>query len=248
MGLRLEICVDSVESAINAQIAGADRVELCGNLLEGGTTPGYGSIISARNNLDIGLHVIIRPRGGDFLYSDLELDIMRRDIEMCGESGADGVVLGILHPGGTIDVDRTARLIEFANPMQVTFHRAFDMCNDPVSGLEDVIASGVTRLLTSGQKNRAQDGMELIRELVIQAGERLIIMPGGGIDETNVALIASVTRVKEIHLTGRKTIDSGMIFRRQGLNMGGVQGIPEFSMKVADVEKITDIVNILKQK
>jgi copper homeostasis protein len=248
MGLRLEICVDSVESAINAQIAGADRVELCGNLLEGGTTPGYGSIISARNNLDIGLHVIIRPRGGDFLYSDLELDIMRRDIEMCGEAGADGVVLGILHPGGTIDVDRTAKLIEFANPMQVTFHRAFDMCNDPVSGLEDVIASGVTRLLTSGQKNRAQDGMELIRELVIQAGERLIIMPGGGIDETNVALIASVTRVKEIHLTGRKTIDSGMIFRRQGLNMGGVQGIPEFSRKVADVEKITDIVNILKQK
>lgn len=248
MGLRLEICVDSVESAINAQIAGADRVELCGNLPEGGTTPGYGSIISARNNLDIGLHVIIRPRGGDFLYSDLELDIMRRDIEMCGEAGADGVVLGILHPGGTIDVDRTAKLIEFANPMQVTFHRAFDMCNDPVSGLEDVIASGVTRLLTSGQKNRAQDGMELIRELVIQAGERLIIMPGGGIDETNVALIASVTRVKEIHLTGRKTIDSGMIFRRQGLNMGGVQGIPEFSRKVADVEKITDIVNILKQK
>lgn len=248
MGLRLEICVDSVESAINAQIAGADRVELCGNLPEGGTTPGYGSIISARNNLDIGLHVIIRPRGGDFLYSDLELDIMRRDIEMCGEAGADGVVLGILYPGGTIDVDRTAKLIEFANPMQVTFHRAFDMCNDPVSGLEDVIASGVTRLLTSGQKNRAQDGMELIRELVIQAGERLIIMPGGGIDETNVALIASVTRVKEIHLTGRKTIDSGMIFRRQGLNMGGVQGIPEFSRKVADVEKITDIVNILKQK
>ena len=248
MRFKLEICVDSVESAINAQIAGADRVELCGNLLEGGTTPGYGSIVSARNNLDIELHVIIRPRGGDFLYSDLELDIMRRDIEMCGESGADGVVLGILYPDGTIDVDRTAKLIEFANPMQVTFHRAFDMCNDPVSGLEDVIASGVTRLLTSGQKNRAQDGMELIRELVIQAGERLIIMPGGGIDETNVALIASVTRVKEIHLTGRKTIDSGMIFRRQGLNMGGVQGIPEFSRKVADVEKITDIVNILKQK
>lgn len=247
MSRRLEICVDSVESAINAQIAGADRVELCSGLPEGGTTPGYGTIISARHNLDIGLHVIIRPRSGDFLYSDLELDIMMRDIEQCGEAGVDGVVFGILYPGGTIDVDRTAKLVEFANPMQVTFHRAFDMCRDPVAALEDVISTGVTRLLTSGQKNSAQDGMELIRELVIQAGERLIIMPGGGIDETNAALIVSVTKAKEIHLTGRKTIESGMIFRRQGIHMGGIAGLPEFSRKVADVEKISDIVNILRQ-
>ncbi len=141
MGIKLEICVDSVESAINAQIAGADRVELCDNLTEGGTTPSYGTIISTRSNLDIGLHVIIRPRGGDFLYSDLELDIMRRDIEMCGESGVDGVVLGILQAGGAIDIERTAKLAEFANPMSITFHRAFDMCNDPVKGIEDVICS-----------------------------------------------------------------------------------------------------------
>ena len=121
-------------------------MELCDNLYEGGTTPSYGTIISARSNLDIGLNVIIRPRGGDFLYSDPELDIMRRDIEMCGEAGADGVVLGLLLAGGTIDVDRTAKLIEFAYPMSVTFHRAFDMCDDPVKGLEDVIATGASRL------------------------------------------------------------------------------------------------------
>lgn len=246
MDYKLEICVDSVESAINAQAAGADRVEFCDNLIEGGTSPGYGSIVSARSNLSIGLHIIIRPRGGDFLYSDLEFDIMRRDIETCGECGVDGIVTGILLAGGNIDVERTAKLFEFAYPMSTTFHRAFDMCNDPVQGLEDVIASGATRLLTSGLKNKAQDGIELIRLLVIHADERIIIMPGGGIDETNVALIATATKVKEIHLTGRRTIDSEMIFRRQGINMGGVSGIPEFTRKVADIDRIKSIISKLK--
>jgi copper homeostasis protein len=246
MDYKLEICVDSVESAINAQAAGADRVELCDNLIEGGTTPGYGSIVSARTNLDIGLHVIIRPRGGDFLYSDLEFDIMRRDIEICGECGVDGIVTGILLAGGNIDVERTAKLFEFAYPMSTTFHRAFDMCNDPVQGLEDVIATGASRLLTSGMKNNTQDGIELIRQLVIQADERIIIMPGGGIDETNVALIVTATKVREIHLTGRNTIDSEMIFRRQGINMGNIPGIPEFSRKIADPDRIKSIISKLK--
>ncbi len=246
MDYKLEICVDSVESAINAQAAGADRVELCDNLIEGGTTPGYGSIVSARTNLDIGLHVIIRPRGGDFLYSDLEFDIMRRDIETCGECGVNGIVTGILLAGGNIDVERTAKLFEFAYPMSTTFHRAFDMCKDPVQGLEDVITTGASRLLTSGMKNNTQDGIELIRQLVIQADDRIIIMPGGGIDETNVALIATATKVREIHLTARKTIDSEMIFRRQGINMGGVPGIPEFSRKIADMDRIKSIISKLK--
>jgi copper homeostasis protein len=246
MDYKLEICVDSVESAINAQAAGADRVELCDNLIEGGTTPGYGSIVSARTNLDIGLHVIIRPRGGDFLYSDLEFDIMRRDIEICGECGVDGIVTGILLAGGNIDVERTAKLFEFAYPMSTTFHRAFDMCNDPVQGLEDVIATGASRLLTSGMKNNTQDGIELIRQLVIQADERIIIMPGGGIDETNVALIVTATKVREIHLTGRNTINSEMIFRRQGINMGNIPGIPEFSRKIADPDRIKSIISKLK--
>jgi copper homeostasis protein len=246
MEFKLEICVDSVESAINAQSAEADRVEFCDNLIEGGTTPCYGSIISARNNLNIKLHVIIRPRGGDFLYSDLEYDIMRRDIELCGESGVDGIVAGILLPGGNIDVERSAKLFEFAFPMSATFHRAFDMCSDPVQGLEDVIATGASRLLTSGLKNKAQDGIELLRQLVIQSDDRIIIMPGGGIDETNAALIVTATKTKEIHLTGRKVVDSEMIFRRQGINMGGIKGVPEFSRKVADSERIKKIIGVLK--
>lgn len=246
MEFKLEICVDSAISALNAQSAGADRIELCDNLGEGGTTPGYGMIISARNNLSIGIHVLIRPRGGDFLYSDTEYDIMRRDIELCGENGIDGIVTGILFPDGTIDVERTARLIEFAYPMTATFHRAFDMCADPVRGIEDVIATGASRLLTSGQQNKALDAVELIRQLVIQAGERLIVMPGGGIDETNAAQIITATKAKELHLTGRMEIDSEMIFRRQGISMGSLPGNSEFKRKIADPEKIKKIIESLK--
>jgi copper homeostasis protein len=246
MEVSLEICVDSMESAINAQIAGAARVEYCDNLVEGGTTPSYGSLVSARNNLTIGLHVIIRPRGGDFLYSDVEYDIMRRDIEICGELGVDGIVTGILLPGGNVDVERTAKLFEFAYPMATTFHRAFDMGNDPVQGLEDVIATGASRLLTSGLKNHAQDGVDLIRQLVIQANSRITIMPGGGIDETNAALIVTATKTREIHLTARRTVESEMIFRRHDIRMGGVKGIPEFSRKTADPVIIKKIIESLK--
>jgi copper homeostasis protein len=245
MHFKIEICVDNIESALEAQNAGADRIELCDNLLEGGTTPGFGTIISARNNLSIVLNVIIRPRGGDFLYTDLEYDIMRRDIDICGENGVDGVVLGILRAGGDIDVDRTAKLIEFAHPMASTFHRAFDMCSDPVQGLEDVVATGANRLLTSGQKDKAQDGAELISQLVIQAGERIIIMPGSGISESNISLIAKVTGAKEFHLTGRKVIDSEMTFRRLGISIGVPTDITEFSRRVVDSEKIKSIINIL---
>ena len=245
MTFKLEICVDNVEPAIDAQNAGADRVELCNNLMEGGTTPGFGMIVSARNNLTIGLNVLIRPRGGDFLYSGVEYDIMRRDIEICGDCGADGVVLGILRADGAIDIERTAKLIELARPMSATFHRAFDMCSDPVRGLEDVIAAGEDRLLTSGQKNKAQEGAELISKLAGQAGERIIIMPGSGINDLNIALIADITGAKEFHLSGRTIIDSEMIFRRQDISMGGLPGIPEFSRKATDSDMIRRIRKIL---
>jgi len=246
MEFKLEICVDNVESAMLAQYAGADRVELCNNLQEGGTTPGLGMINSARNNLCIGLNVIIRPRGGDFLYSDLEYDIMCKEIEVCGECGADGVVLGILLPGGEIDTERTAKLVELARPMSVTFHRAFDMCNDPFKGLEDVIASGADRLLTSGQKNKAEDGIVLINDLVAKADDRIIIMPGSGINAINILTIARATGAKEFHLTGRKVTESDMIFRRPGISMGGSSDLPEFSRKVADPDLIRSIINNLK--
>ena len=244
----IEICVDSIDSAIIAESAGADRIELCANLIEGGTTPSYGTIVSVRNNLTIGINVLIRPRGGDFLYSDIEYDIMRRDIDLCGECGADGVVLGILRAGGTIDIERTAHLVEFARPMSVTFHRAFDMCSDPVQGLEDVIMSGAVRLLTSGQKGSATDGAELIGRLVQLASDRIIVMPGGGLNDSNIESVARLTKAREFHLTGRMTIESDMIFRRQGINMGGHPEVTEFSRKVANentIRKIIDILNSL---
>lgn len=246
MNFRLEICVDSVESAINAQIAGADRVELCDNLPEGGTTPSFGTIKSARENLTLGLHVIIRPRGGDFLYTEGEYNIMKRDIEKCGEIGADGVVIGILRSDGAVDTERTAELVRFAKPMSVTFHRAFDMCSDPVKGLEDILSAGARRILTSGQKNTVPEGASLIRKLVEQAGSRIIIMPGSGLDESNISAMAKATGAVEFHLTGRKTVESKMVFRRNGIPMGGVPDIPEFSRKVADPERIRKIINILK--
>jgi copper homeostasis protein len=246
MKYKLEICVDTVESAINAQVAGANRVELCDNLMEGGTTPCLGTILSARANLAIDLNVIIRPRGGDFLYTDLEYDIMRRDIEICGENGVDGIVLGILRSDGTIDLERTAKLIEFAHPMTVTFHRAFDMCSDPVQGLVDIIATGATRLLTSGQKDKAQDGVEMIGRLVEQADNKIIVMPGSGISASNIASIARATSAKEFHLTARKIIDSNMVFRKQNIYMGGSPDIPEFSRKIADPDMIKRIISILQ--
>jgi copper homeostasis protein len=246
MEFKLEICVDNVESAMVAQYAGADRVELCNNLQEGGTTPGFGMISSARSNLCIGLNVIIRPRGGDFLYSDLEYEIMRREIEVCGECGVDGVVLGILLPEGEIDTDRTAKLVELARPMSVTFHRAFDMCNDPFKGLEDIIAAGANRLLTSGQKTKAEDGIGLINDLIAKADDRIAIMPGSGINTTNILNIARATGAKEFHLTGRKVTESSMIFRRRGISMGGSSDISEFSRKVADPDVIRSIINKLK--
>lgn len=246
MSFKLEICVDSIESALNAQAAGANRVELCDNLTEGGTTPSTGMIIAARKNLSISLHVIIRPRGGDFLYTPQEFEIMLKDIEICRESGVNGIVTGLLNADGTIDVERTKYIVEAAAPMTVTFHRAFDLCSDPVKGLEDIILTGATRILTSGQKNFAMEGAELISRLVRMAGERIIIMPGSGLDDLNIATIAEITKAKEFHLTGRKAVDSKMIFRREGIQMGGFADIPAYTRKVADTEKIMKIINILK--
>ena len=247
MNFKIEICVDTVESAILAQDAGADRIELCSSLLEGGITPGTGTISSARKNLTIALNVIIRPRGGDFLYNNIDYEIMKKDIDICGECGADGIVTGILKPDGDIDIERTYELIEHARPMSVTFHRAFDMCNDPLKGLEDVIATGADRLLTSGQKNKAEDGMELLLQLSKLADGRIIIMPGSGINESNILSIARKTNAQEFHLTGRKTIYSEMIFKMMNISMGGSPSLSEFSRKVVDHDMIKRIINDLRR-
>lgn len=246
MQFKLEICVDSIESAVSAQSAGADRIELCDSLVEGGTTPSTGMISTVRSNLDLALHVMIRPRGSDFLYSDIEYDIMRRDIEVCGESGVDGVVFGILLQDGNIDIEHTARLIEMARPMSVTFHRAFDMCRDPFRGLEDVITTGADRLLSSGQKDKAIDGCGVLTLMTGKAGGKIIIMPGGGIDESNIEDIARSTGASEFHLTARKTIPTAMQYKKPGISMGGINSIDEFSRKVADGKAISNIIEILK--
>lgn len=246
MKFKLEICVDNIVSAIIAQESGADRIELCSGLPEGGTTPGLGTIRSVRKNTAIGLHVIIRPRGGDFLYSRAEYDIMKRDIEICGENDVNGIVLGLLLPDGNIDLERTARLIELSRPMSVTFHRAFDLTDDPLKNLESVISAGADRLLTSGQKNKAEDGLDLISKLVEISGERIIIMPGSGLNESNIRPIAERSKATEFHLTGRKIIDSGMIFRREDVFLGGSYDQSEFMRKIADGEVIRSIISKLK--
>lgn len=244
MNYKLEICCDSAGSAVSAMNAGADRIELCDNLPEGGTTPSYGSILVARDKLKIGLHVLIRPRSGDFLYDESEMDIMMKDIELCRRTGVDGIVTGVLNPDGSIDTKKTSDLIKAAGNMSVTFHRAFDLCSDPVKGLEDLIKCGAHRLLTSGQQNKAADGAVLISRLIKQAGARLIIMPGSGLDEKNIGEVAKQTGALEFHLTARIEIASLMRFRREGIRMGGMS-ISEYSRKVPDPEKIKMIKLIL---
>ena len=233
----IEVCVDSVESAMAAEQGGADRVELCDNLLEGGTTPSAGAIAVARQRLGIKLHVIIRPRGGDFCYSDVEFEVMKRDIELARQLGADGVVIGILTAEGDVDTARTRELIALARPLSVTFHRAFDMARDPFAALEDLVALGVDRILTSGQEPSVIEGLDMIAELARRAGERVIIMPGGG-TERNVAKVVAQAGVREVHVASTIGVASPMRFRNQRVFMGGELRPPEFTRFTTDPEKI----------
>lgn len=235
--LVIEVCVDSVESALGAQEGGADRVELCDNLMEGGTTPSSGSIEVARQLLKIGLQVIIRPRGGDFCYTPVEFDIMKRDIEAAKRLRADGVVIGLLKPDGSVDLDRTRELVALARPLNVTFHRAFDVCRDPYEALEQLAGLGVDRILTSGQEPSVVEGLDLIAELVKRAAGRVIIMPGGGA-ERNIAKVVSVARVAEVHVTGFAPVESAMLHRNERVFMGGELRPPEYLRYVTQPEKI----------
>jgi copper homeostasis protein len=242
----LEVCVDSTESAIAAQEGGAHRVELCDNLLEGGTTPGPGSISVARKYLTIGLNVMIRPRGGDFCYSDLEFEIMCGDIEAAQELGADGVVLGILKPNGAVDKKRTRALVARARPMTVTFHRAFDVTRDPYAALDTLIELGIDRVLTSGQEASAIEGLDLIAELIDRAGDRIIIMPGGGINERNIARVLQIAHPREIHLTAFSPVESPMQHRNHRVFMGGELRPPEYSRSVTDPLRVRRILRASK--
>ena len=244
----IEICVDSAAGAFAAQRGGADRVELCDNLLEGGTTPSAGSIKVARRSLNIGLQVIIRPRGGDFLYDENEMEVMRADIRVAKDLGADGVVIGCLTAKGEIDKARTQDLLSLARPMNVTFHRAFDMCRDPQKGLEDLIALRIDRVLTSGQEASCLEGLELIAALQKQAAGRIIVMPGGGITPRNIQRIVEGTGVNEVHLSARSSVETGMKYRNPRVFMGGTLRPPEFSWKMTDEKIVANVVGLLKDK
>jgi copper homeostasis protein len=197
--MNLEVCVDSVESAVAAAKGGAERVELCSALSEGGITPSSGLIGAVRQAVGIQVFVIVRPRGGDFVYSEAELQVMRRDISAAKAQGVDGVVLGVLRKDLTVDRQRTRELVELGRPMHITFHRAFDLCKDPAGALEDVIACGVDRLLTAGGPADAMKGLHTIANLQHQGGDRIRIMAGGGVRIGNVRSIALRTGVREVH-------------------------------------------------
>lgn len=236
--VQLEICVDSVESALAAQAGGADRVELCSALFEGGLTPSAGLIRTVRERLKIQVAVMIRPRGGDFCYTDDECGVMERDIAVARELGADVIVLGLLDPEGAVDRERTARLMKAAGPLPVTFHRAFDMAADPNAALEAVMDLGAARLLTSGQERTAVEGMELIADLVRRAGERLSVMPGGGVTERNLEKILRTTGAREIHGSASALRESRMRFRNGRVAMGATLGPPEYGIKVSSEARV----------
>lgn len=247
MDYKIEICANSVASCLEAQKGGAYRVELCAGIPEGGTTPSYGEIAVARELLNIELNIIIRPRGGDFLYSDVEHKTMLHDIEIAKKLGVDGVVIGCLKADGTIDMERNRELIAAAEGMSVTFHRAFDMCKNPFESLEQIIALGCDRLLTSGQQPTAIEGISLLSQLVEKAGDRIIIMPGSGVNEDNIAILADETKAKEFHFSAREPIDSKMEYRNPDLKMGGaVVEIDEFVNNVTAADKVKRTIDKLK--
>jgi len=220
--MQLEICVDSVESAMAAERGGAHRVELCSDLLEGGITPSAGLIGEVRRRIRIGLFVMIRPRGGDFCYTDAELEVMERDIRQARELGADGVILGILDEQARVDVSRTRRLVELASPLPVTFHRAIDMTADLCAALDDVMAAGAERVLTSGGATKVTEGLAAVAAMVETAGDRITVMAGGGITPQTILGVAEATGAAEFHASLRSARPSPMKYHRRGLQMGEI--------------------------
>jgi copper homeostasis protein len=243
--MELEICVDSVESAVAAEAGGAQRVELCSGLIEGGLTPSVGLIRTVRSRIGIGVYVMIRPRGGDFLYSSEELAVMRDDILQVAQSGAEGVVLGVLTADGEVDVERTRALIQLARPMEVTFHRAIDMTRDLARSLESVIATGADRVLTSGGEPSAMQGSRRIRELVHRAQGRIKLMVGGGVRAEKVEQLVPATGAVEFHASLRSTQPSPVQYKVTNVHLGDAS-VDDYARSVvssADVRMLREAMN-----
>lgn len=246
---KFEICANSVESCLAAQEGGADRVELCAGIPEGGTTPSYGEIKLARKLLTkTKLHVIIRPRGGDFLYTPLELERMEEDIRICRELGVDGVVFGCLTEEGEIDREVNRRLVEQARPMSVTFHRAFDRTADPMKALEDIISLGCNRILTSGQQPKAIDGISLLAQLEKKLKEYPLppiqLLAGSGVNEENIRQIFDATGIHEYHFSARVNVVSKMKHYNHEVYMGA-KGADESNSHVTSAEKVRNTIKQL---
>ena len=227
---KFEVCLQSVDGVFAARDGGADRVELCAALVEGGITPSYASIAhSLEAGIDV--RVMIRPRGGDFHYTPRELDTMERDIAVCRELGVNGIVFGVLDPDGRLARTQVQRLLKAAGPLPVTFHRAFDVCRDPLTMLEELCDLGVERILTSGQRATAPEGSDLIAELVERAGDRIVILPGCGVTPDNVRELIERTGAKEFHATAFEQQPSDMLHRNGQVYMG-IPGLPEYEREV----------------
>lgn len=237
MGRILEICCTSFESARNADQSGADRLELCDNIFEGGTTPSLGLIKKVKKQLKIKLYALIRPRGGDFCYSADEFEIIKYDIDSCRQEGVDGIVSGVLNIDGTIDVVRTKELVIRSQDMDFTFHRAFDLVKDYRKGLEDVIATGASRILTSGLKENVVDGAATLKDLLERSNGRIIVMAGGGLNSKNIQKIIDETGCNEFHTTAKKWINSSSQVK-PNINLNASKDIPETMKMVASTDEI----------
>ena len=245
--MKAEIVVYNIASALAAQAGGADRIELCDNPGEGGTTPSAGVVEVVRQHLNLDVFAMLRPRGGDFCYSSYEFYAMKRDLFQFQKLSIDGVVFGILLPDGAIDKKRCAELIAKARPLKVTCHRAFDMTRDPRQALEDCIEIGFDRILTSGQKPQAIEGVDLIRELIEQAAGRISIMPGSGVNENTVAQIISKTGAQEIHFSAMGSEPSKMVYKNQAIaGMGSDEG-SEYLLRTVDPERVKTIKSLAAQ-
>ena len=239
----IEICAYSAQCCVEAEAGGAKRVELCANMAEGGTTPSYGEIRAALSLTSaIAINVIIRPRGGDFLYSPTEIQSMLFDIEMARQLGAHGVVFGCLTKEGDLDVALMKRLKEAAGTLSVTCHRAFDVCRDPFTTMEQLIEMGFDRILTSGQQSNAVKGIPLIAELVRRASGRIIIMPGSGVRENNIAHIEKETNAIEFHASARRDINSRMAFRNENVPMRSPVVASDFIIEQTDRNKVAALL------
>lgn len=241
MNKKIEICVDSVESCINAEKGGADRLELCGNMFEWGTTPSYGVLQLAREMVSKPIYAMVRPRGGDFCYNDIEFEIMKREIKLMKELKIDGIVFGILTKEGKVDKERCSKLLDLWGTNKATFHRAIDVSSNLNEACEDIISLGFERILTSGGEANVMSGIIKLKELVEKYNDKIIIMPGSGINERNIEYINDTIKANEYHMTANKTVESVMQYRNENVFMGASLRPPEFSVKYTDENKVKNI-------